>query len=92
MYAKDAKLTQVEDALCSQTDPEAFFPEKGGTSRIAKKVCAKCSLTLQCLLTALENREEFGVWGGAGVRERERIRTKTQAVEFVHKLKLNTPQ
>lgn len=91
MYINSVRLIQADEALCSQTDPEAFFPEKGGTSRIAKAVCAKCSLTLQCLLTALENKEEFGVWGGAGVRERERIRTKTQAVEFVRKIKLNSP-
>ena len=28
-----------ERALCAQTDPEAFFPEKGGSTRDAKKVC-----------------------------------------------------
>jgi WhiB family redox-sensing transcriptional regulator len=26
-------------ALCAQTDPEAFFPEKGGSVRYAKGVC-----------------------------------------------------
>ena len=31
-----------EDALCSQTDPEAFFPEKGGSTRDAKKICSQC--------------------------------------------------
>lgn len=77
----------VPDALCAQTDPEAFFPEKGGTSNHARAICAKCPLTLQCLLTALENREEFGVWGGAGPRERKQLRTKTQAVHFVTKLR-----
>ncbi|MBV8345986.1 MAG: WhiB family transcriptional regulator, partial [Mycolicibacterium sp.] len=25
-----------ERALCAQTDPEAFFPEKGGSTREAK--------------------------------------------------------
>ena len=77
----------VPDALCAQTDPEAFFPEKGGTSNLARAICAKCPLTLQCLLTALDNREEFGVWGGAGPKERKQLRTKTQAVEFVRKLR-----
>ena len=32
---------QVE-ALCAQTDPEAFFPEKGGSTREAKRVCGRC--------------------------------------------------
>ncbi|MBU4507555.1 MAG: WhiB family transcriptional regulator, partial [Gammaproteobacteria bacterium] len=31
-------------ALCAQTDPEAFFPEKGGSTREAKKVCLSCDV------------------------------------------------
>ena len=31
-----------ERGLCAQTDPEAFFPEKGGSTREAKKVCLTC--------------------------------------------------
>ena len=31
------ELTWQERALCAQTDPEAFFPEKGGSTREAKK-------------------------------------------------------
>jgi hypothetical protein len=31
-----------EDALCAETDPEAFFPEKGGSTREAKKICTGC--------------------------------------------------
>ncbi|WP_337558424.1 WhiB family transcriptional regulator, partial [Duodenibacillus massiliensis] len=30
--------------MCAQTDPEAFFPEKGGSTRDAKRVCAKCEV------------------------------------------------
>ena len=33
-----------ERALCSQTDPEAFFPEKGGSTREAKKICVGCEV------------------------------------------------
>ena len=33
-----------ERALCAQTDPEAFFPEKGGSTREAKKVCLTCDV------------------------------------------------
>ena len=38
----DAELSWQERALCAQTDPEAFFPEKGGSTREAKKVCVSC--------------------------------------------------
>ena len=35
----EAELSWQERALCAQTDPESFFPEKGGSTREAKKVC-----------------------------------------------------
>jgi WhiB family redox-sensing transcriptional regulator len=65
-------------ALCAQTDPEAFFPEKGGSTREAKRVCRSCEVRSDCLDYALENDERFGIWGG--LSERERRRLKRQAV------------
>ena len=35
-------LAWQDRALCAQTDPEAFFPEKGGSTREAKRVCRGC--------------------------------------------------
>jgi WhiB family transcriptional regulator, redox-sensing transcriptional regulator len=40
-------------ALCAQTDPEAFFPEKGGSTREAKKICLGCEVRHECLDYAL---------------------------------------
>ena len=37
-------LPWQEAALCAQTDPEAFFPEKGGSTREAKRVCVTCDV------------------------------------------------
>ena len=62
------------DALCAQTDPEAFFPEKGGSTREAKRVCTGCSVRTECLEAALTNDERFGIWGGLSERERRRLR------------------
>ena len=61
-------------ALCSQTDPEAFFPEKGGSTREAKKVCRGCEVRADCLEYALERDERFGIWGGLSERERRRLK------------------
>jgi WhiB family transcriptional regulator, redox-sensing transcriptional regulator len=61
-------------ALCAQTDPEAFFPEKGGSTREAKRVCRSCEVRAECLEYALENDERFGIWGGLSERERRRIK------------------
>src|SRR5579859_273846 len=61
-------------ALCAQTDPEAFFPEKGGSTREAKRVSRSCDVRGECLEYALENDERFGIWGGLSERERRRIK------------------
>lgn len=60
-------------ALCAQTDPEAFFPEKGGSTREAKKVCRGCEVRVECLEYALEHGERYGIWGGLSERERRRM-------------------
>ena len=70
----DGALAWQTDALCSQTDPEAFFPEKGGSTREAKRVCASCDVRSDCLEYALANDERFGIWGGMSERERRRLK------------------
>ncbi|WRL67015.1 WhiB family transcriptional regulator [Blastococcus brunescens] len=64
------------DALCAETDPEAFFPEKGGSTREAKRVCTGCTVRAECLEFALTNDERFGIWGGLSERERRRLRVQ----------------
>jgi WhiB family transcriptional regulator, redox-sensing transcriptional regulator len=63
-----------ERALCAQTDPEAFFPEKGGSTREAKRICLGCEVKDRCLEYALANDERFGIWGGLSERERRRLK------------------
>jgi WhiB family redox-sensing transcriptional regulator len=65
-----------ERALCAQTDPEAFFPEKGGSTREAKRICSGCEVRLECLEYALANDERFGIWGGMSERERRKQRRR----------------
>jgi len=72
-------LPWMNDALCAETDPEAFFPEKGGSTRDAKKICTACEVKEQCLDFALERDERFGIWGGLSVRERRKLRRPRQS-------------
>ena len=65
-----------ERALCAQTDPESFFPEKGGSTREAKKVCLTCDVRGDCLEYALMNDERFGIWGGLSERERRKLKKR----------------
>ena len=53
------ELSWQERALCAQTDPEAFFPEKGGSTREAKRVCLSCDVRSECLEYALAHDERF---------------------------------
>ncbi len=72
----DGVLGWQEQALCAQTDPEAFFPEKGGSTREAKRVCQNCEVRSECLDYALSNDERFGIWGGLSERERRQLKKR----------------
>ena len=63
-------------ALCAQTDPEIFFPERGGSARDAKRVCMACEVRDECLEYALANDERFGIWGGLSERERRKLKKR----------------
>ncbi len=69
-------LAWQTDALCAQTDPESFFPEKGGSTRDAKRVCSSCDVRSECLEYALQNDERFGIWGGLSERERRKLKRR----------------
>lgn len=70
----DDRLPWQEQALCAYVDPDVFFPEKGGSSREAKRICAQCAVAAECLEYALANDERFGIWGGLSERERRRLK------------------
>jgi WhiB family transcriptional regulator, redox-sensing transcriptional regulator len=78
MQRVTTKLLQPVDwqakARCTDVDPEIFFPERGGSSKAARAVCSDCEVKPQCLEYALNNKEQFGIWGGTSERERRRLR------------------
>lgn len=66
----------VEDwtiaAACRGMDPDELFVQGAAQNR-AKTVCAACPVRTECLADALDNRVEFGVWGGMTERERRAL-------------------
>lgn len=68
-------------ALCAQTDPESFFPEKGGSTRHAKAMCQSCTVAAECLDEALANNERHGIWGGLSERDRRRLQHQLGLVD-----------
>jgi len=59
-------------AACRATDPDALFVQGAAQNR-AKMVCSGCPVRTECLADALDNRIEFGVWGGMTERERRAL-------------------
>jgi WhiB family redox-sensing transcriptional regulator len=59
-------------AACRTTDPDELFVQGAAQNR-AKAVCAGCPVRTECLADALDNRVEFGVWGGMTERERRAL-------------------
>lgn len=63
----------AEQALCAQSDPEAWFPEKGSSAREAVAICQRCPVAAECLDYALANGERFGIWGAVSEHTRRRL-------------------
>lgn len=59
-------------AACRDGDPDRLFV-RGAAQREAKVVCLGCPVRTECLAEALDNRIEFGVWGGMTERERRAL-------------------
>lgn len=75
---KPATYLDYSQALCAQTDPELFFPESGGSTLDARKICVECPVKTECLLEALVNNYDDGVWGGLSPRERRALKNQGQ--------------
>lgn len=59
-------------ARCRTADAEELFVS-GAMQQEAKQFCRSCPVRTECLAHALDQRIEFGVWGGATERERRSL-------------------
>ncbi|GAA3977043.1 WhiB family transcriptional regulator [Thermobifida alba] len=59
-------------AACREIDPDSLFVQGAAQNR-AKLICRGCPVRTECLADALDNRIEFGVWGGMTERERRAL-------------------
>jgi WhiB family redox-sensing transcriptional regulator len=53
-----------EQLPCHREDPELFFAESPSDVELAKSLCGTCPVRAECLASAIERREPWGVWGG----------------------------
>jgi len=63
----------TEQALCAQVGDDLWYPEKGGSVRLPKRICSECPVRELCLEYALDTDQAHGVWGGMTVTERRRL-------------------
>ncbi|MDX8033940.1 WhiB family transcriptional regulator [Lentzea sp. BCCO 10_0856] len=68
------------NASCRDEEPDQLFV-RGAEQRKAKLVCLGCPVRMECLAEALDNRIEFGVWGGMTERERRALLRRRPDVE-----------
>lgn len=68
---------------CLELPAEWFYPARGESTANAKAVCATCTVRVECLAWAVDNRETSGIWGGTSERERRRIRRRIAAGQHV---------
>jgi WhiB family redox-sensing transcriptional regulator len=71
--------TWTDQAACSGTDTEIFYPSSHEEEAEALSICATCPVRAQCLDYAIRNRETYGIWGGATPEQRRRMRREHAA-------------
>ena len=70
----------MDEAACRDADREAFFPGKEETGREARRICngtekrPPCPVRAICLEWAIDNEEQFGIYGGLSERQRRKFR------------------
>ncbi|OBK27038.1 transcriptional regulator [Mycobacterium asiaticum] len=62
----------VSRGLCRSKDPDELFVT-GAAQRQAAAICRHCPVLQQCAADALDNKVEFGVWGGMTERQRRAL-------------------
>ena len=70
------------EALCAKGDPELWFAAGAVEHKMAKVVCRKCAVKIECLAYAMEAPVDHGIWGGLTSRERRRYRLKAPAGDW----------
>ena len=77
-------MTWIDDwtslAACRGSEPDELFVPGAAQNR-AKAVCLGCPVRTECLADALDNRTEFGIWGGMTERERRALLRRRPEVQ-----------
>ncbi|WP_069630039.1 WhiB family transcriptional regulator [Streptomyces niveus] len=75
----NAPSSWSEQGACRTIAPDTLFVQGQEQNRV-KSVCLGCKVCTECLAYALDNREEFGIWGGMTERERRALLRRRPSV------------
>lgn len=66
----------IRRAACGGMDADVFYPVASGPDAFgeAERVCRDCPVRAMCLEYALDNDEQYGMWGGMDPEERRRLK------------------
>lgn len=70
--AGEDRHTWASRALCASANPDELFV-RGAAQKHAAAICRKCPVIFECAADALDNRVEYGVWGGMTERQRRAL-------------------
>ena len=71
----------ITKAWCRNADPDRLFVRGAEQRGVAASICGQCPVKRECLADALDNRIEFGVWGGQTERQRRALLRANPHVE-----------
>lgn len=73
-----------DEAACVGHPPEWWFPAKmppgalSSTAELAKAICGRCPVRLECLSFAEATHQQFGIWGSLTATERAARRRRRE--------------
>jgi WhiB family redox-sensing transcriptional regulator len=60
-------------AACAGKDAALWFPQSGGITAEAKRICDGCELREACLKWSIDNREPYGTWAEVSETQRREL-------------------
>ena len=67
------RIAWVSKARCRSADPDELFVRGAAQRKAAAAICRHCPVIAECAADALDNRMEWGVWGGMTERQRRAL-------------------
>jgi WhiB family redox-sensing transcriptional regulator len=79
-------MTWQTHAACKDSHPDLFFPVRNGGNHQYHKavaICRTCPVQRECLNFAIDNNEEYGIWGGMNLHERDAVARRRRSLRAV---------